>query len=219
MVLIEALPFARQLGELAVKFKRTELGDLFRKSKLEIAKARRDSFREASVSQAENPPPTTYASRLKPTNGAQDKLPLETPKETVAKVSQVPTGKKIYQNSQGQRVDHPARLWADYEVVKKVKPRKLCNRFFISQDCPFEADMCYNNHKGTLSAEEMAALRFIARSNPCAEDIWCEDADCISSHKCMHGRNCKRWGDRDEPCRFSDDMHTVDIKIARSVEV
>ncbi|KAJ9609166.1 hypothetical protein H2200_006938 [Cladophialophora chaetospira] len=219
VVLIETLPFARQLGELAVKFRTTELGDLFRKNKIDIAKLRRESFRDTSGGQQEGSPPTTYASRLKQTNGTHDKPSADSPKEAVLTVTRVPTAaRKIYQNSSGQRVDQPLRLWADYDIVEKLKPKKFCNRFFITHDCPFDDATCYNNHKGTLSADEMAALRFIARSNPCS-DLYCDDPDCFSGHRCMHRRNCQRRGNREKPCRFSEEMHTVDVKIARPVDV
>lgn len=204
VVLIESLPFARQIAEVAVKFRTTEVGDLFRKSKIERA--------PGSV------PPTTYASRLKAASEPQVAMNLNRGRPTTTKPSRRPLVTKIYQNREGHRVDHPVRPWVDYEVVDRLKPRKLCNRYFLTANCPFHADTCSNSHRGTLSRPEIEALRYIARSNPCS-DRHCMDPSCVAGHRCMHGQNCRRWNGHVKPCRFSDEMHTVDVRIDKIVDM
>lgn len=202
VVLVESVPFASKLEGLAGKFEQTRFQGLFRESKIEM---RKTSFREETNIQPQISPPTSYASTVKQTGSAQVELVPMLPKGPIAGNSQeFFDRKKIFQNSKGQRVDQSVK--ADRAIVTSLKPKKLCNRHFLTR-CNY--DPCLHSHAGTLNSAQIEALRFIARLSPC-QTLYCEDVDCVAGHRCMQGSNCDRRG---SSCWFSEDMHHVDGKV------
>lgn len=207
VVLIESIPFASQLEELASKFQTTRFKGLFRDCKVE---RRRTSFLEENKSQPQKSPTATYASTVKQKNGAQDKPAIVMVGYPATEMSPSKQGKKIFHNSKGQRVDQPIK--ADRATVTRLKPMKLCNRHFLTQ-CHYE--VCTHSHVGNLTPAELDALRFIARLSPC-QTVYCEDPDCVAGHRCMQGSNCDRRGSK---CWFDEAMHDVDAKISGFITV
>lgn len=206
VVLIESVPFANKLEDLAIKFERTRLQGLFRESKLET---RRTSIREDVVPLLQKTPPASYASTVKQPYQPQGRLSPVLPRELPGTIKER-AEKRIFLNSRGQRVDQPVK--ADRAVVTSLKPKKLCNRHFLTR-CNYIA--CLHSHEGKLSLAETDALRFIARLSPC-QTLYCEDPDCVSGHRCMQGSICDRRG---LSCWFPEEMHTVDTKIADCIIV
>jgi len=208
VVLVESIPFASKMEDLAVKFERTRLQGLFRESKIEN---RRLSLREEIVPRPPNPGPTSYASTVKQSSPKQAEVLPILPKDSLAGNSEERVeGKRIYQNSLGQRVDQ--KVTADKGLVTSLKPKKLCNRHFLTR-CNY--DPCLHSHEGKLTPAQVEALRFIARLSPC-HTLYCEDPDCVAGHRCMAGSRCDRRG---LSCWFSEEMHNVDTKIVGSIIV
>lgn len=202
VILIESLPFASALGDLAAKFETTRLPSLFRETKIET---RRPSFREETVARSQETLPATYASTVKQPSQPQElsSAPV-VPGEISAGNSKERVGRRIFQNSKGQRVDQPVK--AERAIVTSLKPKKLCNRHFLTR-CVYQN--CSHSHQGKLGAEEINALKYIARLSPCLS-LYCEDPDCVAGHRCMQGPNCDRRG---IACWFSEEMHHVDTRI------
>jgi len=213
VILLESLPFASKLEELAHKFECTSFPMLFRDTKILTGKV---SFRDDQISRPSRSPSVTYASTARqgssvtsePNGGPVDETFLVSSGDTVNQ--QERPARKIFKNSQGQRVDQPVR--ADRMLVSNLKPKKLCNRHFLSR-CTYV--QCTHSHEGKLSAAELDALRFIARLSPC-QTIRCEDPDCVAGHRCMQGPDCDRRG---TSCWFNDEMHRVDTRITKVVTV
>jgi hypothetical protein len=203
VVLIESIPFASQLGDIATKFENIQLQGVFRCHRIE---KRRVSINEEKVVRHDVTPPASYASTVKQTNGLQDKHPPVVSKSLSVDVAQAKTGRKIFQNSKGQRLDPP--ITADRTIVSRLKPLKLCNRHFLT-NCHYA--VCTHSHEGRLDPAEINALRFIARLSPCQMfQASYEDPDCVAGHRCMQGQNCEKGS----KCWFSEEMHNIDIKIA-----
>lgn len=206
VVLVESIPFPRQMEDLAAKFERTRLQGLFRESKIEI---KRPFIREENISQPQNPIQSTYASTLKRASPKQAEVNSIPPTDSHTGNSQGRReSRKVYLNSLDQRVDQ--WITVDRDLVASLKPKKLCNRHFLNR-C--NNDMCSHSHEGTLTLAQIEALRFIARSVPC-QTLYCQDPDCISGHRCMAGAGCER---RSTSCWFSDEMHNVDTKVVRCI--
>ncbi len=124
--------------------------------------------------------------------------------QTVSETKTIPYGFTA-RNAEGQRID--PHLKASSATVNAIKPRKLCNNYHLRDFCtnPY----CTYEHGNPLSPAESDALRFLARQVPCAESTYCEDPLCLFGHRCINGVKCNKYS-----CRFSDDMHGVDDKIA-----
>ena len=206
VVLIESIPFASKLEELAAKFPTTRLPGLFRDSKID---RRRVSFHDEKIDPQEETSPLTYASTVKQTNGMHDKQTLAIARPHSTEITQAKSGTKIFQNSKGQRVDQDVN--ADRMLVNKLKSLKLCNRHFLTH-CHFPA--CTHRHEGKLDPKEINALKFIARLSPCRVfQSFCEDPDCVAGHRCMQGADCQKGQD----CWFSEDMHNIDTTVVRFI--
>ncbi|EXJ92478.1 hypothetical protein A1O3_01029 [Capronia epimyces CBS 606.96] len=205
VILVESIPYASKMESLASKFERTCLPNLFRETKIEARRVSRD---ETGV---KNSPPPSYASTVKQSNQPRAELVSVSPTASVAGSSlERAEKKKIFQNSQGQRVDQAVK--AERAIVTSLKPRKLCNRHFLTR-CNYSP--CLHSHEGKLAPAQLDALRFIARLSPC-QTLYCEDPDCVSGHRCMQGSHCDRRGSN---CWFSEEMHNVDVKITGFITV
>lgn len=74
------------------------------------------------------------------------------------------------------------------DVLEKVKRRpkdnKLCNNHYLRGPCAKIHDGCQFEHKYKPTAEELAAISYLARLNPCANLQDCESESCIYGHHC-----------------------------------
>jgi hypothetical protein len=199
ITLLEGPPFAQELEKLCDKFKKTSFPELFCEKKLE---RRRVSFgsrpttptRGSRTSHLATPAQSSYASAVATQWTGNTVLPASPPPK-----------KTIPKNSKGQRVD-PALHFTQADFMR-LKELKLCNSHFILSNCPY-GDDCRHSHNQKLSADEIEALRSIARQRACNNGLSCEESTCLSGHACPY-RPC-RDGDA---CRFSKEMHGVDSVI------
>lgn len=205
IVLVESVPFASKFIELADKFEKTEFKVLFRDTKIDI---RRPSFRDEGPGRPQRSPPPSYASTVKQVGQSQSEEDNFFKDTTSPTASERGERRKIFLNKDGHRVDRDVR--PDKGLVTSLKPRKLCNRHFLTR-CNYVS--CMHSHEGTLTPAQTEALRYIARLSPC-QTLHCDDPDCVAGHRCMAGSKCDRRGSN---CWFSEEMHNVDTTIVRSI--
>jgi hypothetical protein len=203
VTLIESVPFAHQIREVAAKFETVKFRDIFRETKIEKAEPVRLPIREAPANQPDKVSAPTYASSLRQSSTSEPMAATHNPPNGhAAAMNKSTSSREIFINQYGERVDHPLKIHASFTVIGELKPKKLCNRFFLST-CPYDAESCNQTHKHKkLTVEETEALRFLARSIPC-RDSYCRDPDCVMGHRCKFGPTCDAWG---KSCRFSDEM-------------
>lgn len=109
-------------------------------------------------------------------------------------------------------------------VLKKIKERtgnnKLCNNHYLRGPCA-KMDECPFEHKYKASEEDIKAISFLTRLNPCVNGQECEI-------ECIYGHHCPSWGldlskaggQRGEEgvcgafgCRFGKEGHPPDTVI------
>ena len=115
----------------------------------------------------------------------------------------------ILYNAARNRLDPPnERSWPPacqlsyYNKVEKVKPKALCNDFYLVGNCSWGSS-CSREHGQTLTSEEVAIHRYRARTGPCTDGLSCRKFDCYSSHHCPIGRRCSKGS----ACHFSKTFH------------
>lgn len=92
-------------------------------------------------------------------------------------------------------------------VFEKIKRRtstnKLCNNHYLRGPCAKGDDCCFE-HNYKASEEELKAISFLTRLNPCDNGQDCESEYCIYGHHCPSTTNgvCAQFN-----CRFGKDQH------------
>ena len=194
ITLLEGPPFAQELSQLVQKFRTYSFPTVFRDTKIP---PRRVSFSTT--------PPSSTSPKLGSWANAVGAAAASTSEKIPADLQRTNEFKNsIPRNSKGQRVDLP--LSASQNLVNVLKARKLCNFHHLAGHCPF--GNCKHEHGAKLSEKELTALRYVAQMAPCRWGLDCEDEDCFAGHQCKpaycHG------GD----CRFPNEMHNVDMRVA-----
>lgn len=146
---------------------------------------------------------------------------------TISGASDPMKPKEIFRNKHGQRIDEP--LDYDRDEVQRLKKVKFCNQHYIGQGCCHynagKPEKCPHKHERKLNPQELYWLRVVARETPCKKGLYCDDAKCIYGHRCpfpkateggMRGSGQCLLG---ENCRFSREMHEVDVKIVKTIKV
>ncbi|KAI9737448.1 MAG: hypothetical protein M1834_009602 [Cirrosporium novae-zelandiae] len=194
ITLLEGAPFARELAELANKFKTASFQSVFRDTKLQT-----HTFSTTPPSSPTSLP-LSYASTVSTKRPSVSSITHESEINT-------PYRPVVLKNSKGQRVD--PLLKPVQTIVSSIKPRKLCNYYHILGGvCPWQ--MCSHQHGPRLTGKELEALRFIARLTPCVNGLECDDDRCVMGHRCQ---NHSYWR---SDCRFPKEMHAVDSKIVNA---
>ena len=206
ITLLEGARFEKAFADLERRLRTRRFDDVFRKEKLEPV-SQKGSFSRA-------PPRSPGLALRTPLPAVEQSCPA--PKEPGAtivaggssgfRVSSVaspliPLNNAVLRNANGQRIDSPLRY--SPTLVSDLKPRKLCNRFYLLGDCSY--DPCQHTHSAKLKPEQLNALRHIARLTLCSWGSECEDESCLSGHSCPW--NPCLWG-RD--CKFPKELHNVD---------
>lgn len=135
------------------------------------------------------------------------------PSETESPVSRNGKGQDLIpRNGKGQRVDIPLKF--SRNLVGGINGRKYCNNYHLLGECPYYGENgCRHEHGDRLKGAQLNTLCYIARLTPCKAGLACDDPECFWGHKCVHG-SCNVVG-----CRFSSDMHNVDTKVAKPLNV
>jgi hypothetical protein len=209
---LEGPRFARSMEDIAPRFLRTKFDHIFRGSKLLTGRV---SFHEDRPgSPLKSPATSSYAMTVARSGSAPNGVPGASAVNLAVSAppsmarGEAPASSKIFRNRFGQRVDLP--LPFDMNILGPLKARKLCNKHFLTGSCPYNP--CTHTHSAKLNANELQTLRYIARLTPCYS-IYCEDENCISSHRCPSDPSC----DRGRNCRWHPEMHNVDTQIVNQI--
>jgi hypothetical protein len=83
---------------------------------------------------------------------------------------------------------------AAVESIKKRKDsNKLCNNHYLRGPCS-KGDLCCFEHHYRPTSEEINAIAFLARQNPCTNGQDCDVEDCIYGHHVSHPGRPKETG-------------------------
>jgi hypothetical protein len=123
-----------------------------------------------------------------------------------------PTPDRVFQNSEGQRIDIPTELHVNPSLAHSMRDRRqrFCNAHYLLRDC-FQAS-CQYDHDTELSEREFEALLYLSRSQRCPQDSNCTSSKCTRGHMCPNGTTC-RFGDE---CKFAN-LHGIDTIVAKEV--
>jgi hypothetical protein len=98
-------------------------------------------------------------------------------------------------------------------VLDKVKRRannnKLCNNHYLRGPCAKGSECCFE-HDYKPSEEELKAIAFLTRLNPCVNGQDCDLEFCIYGHHCpstVFSRKDNEWQCSVFGCRFSKEDH------------
>jgi hypothetical protein len=137
-------------------------------------------------------------------------LPVGSPQPIPAKVAATTaamssSGRKIFRNAEGQRVDITLPK-ADRSAVSGLNGRiqrggNLCNEYHLTGKCPV-GPRCDYRHDPRLTVAEQLALRHKARSRLCKNESDCNNAMCFFGHMCANTPEC--WY---ENCNFGHLHH------------
>lgn len=128
------------------------------------------------------PQPTSYARATKAVSPPpQITLPLQ-PKAAVQK-SATPVSKPQPWKPGARGMDPPMQVsqTALDNIKKRKDSSKLCNNHYLRGPCS-KGDSCCFEHKYKPSMDEIKAIAFLARLNPCTSGQECEVKDCIYGH-------------------------------------
>lgn len=213
VTLLEGPPFARSMEEIAPRFLQTSFNHIFRSGKL---LTRRVSFREDRPSSPpKSPKASSYATTVGRSGSVLNGLSDATTVKPAALATAVkarggaPAAKQIFRNRLGQRIDPPLQF--DQKILQPLKARKLCNKNFLTGNCPYYN--CTHDHSAKLNAAELQTLKYISRLSYCST-IYCENENCIAGHRCPQDPKCDLG-----TCRFPTEMHNVDTRIVSQTTV
>lgn len=119
---------------------------------------------------------------------------------------------RIFVNSAGQRIDVPAELIVDKNLVTSFRDRekRFCNAYHLLRECYSAA--CPYDHDTEMTDAQFEALQWLARSQRCPRDSDCTSTRCTRGHMCPNGRGCT-FGTR---CTFAD-LHGIDTVVAGEI--
>ncbi|KAM7183321.1 hypothetical protein V8F33_013656 [Rhypophila sp. PSN 637] len=93
-------------------------------------------------------------------------------------------------------------------IKKRKDSNKLCNNHYLRGPCA-KGDSCCFEHKYKPTKDELNAIAFLTRLNPCAMGQDCEIVDCIYGHHCPSVRD----GWCTHPfCKFEKEDHPPGTK-------
>ncbi|KAK4167418.1 hypothetical protein QBC43DRAFT_255852 [Cladorrhinum sp. PSN259] len=93
-------------------------------------------------------------------------------------------------------------------IKKRKDHNKLCNNHYLRGPCS-KGDSCHFEHKYKPTKDELVAIAFLTRLNPCSQGQDCDVADCIYGHHCPSVIN----GICSHPfCKFGKEDHPPGTK-------
>lgn len=213
VTIIEGSPIVRELA--ATNLPKVSFPDIFRAEKL-VCRNYQDSSSTIPLTSATPPATVSYAgitSHNTPPPPGTPPTKLSFPiKPFVHPVREAPSAVTTSTPAwdPGFRgLDEPITINRD--VLDKIKNRattnkkKLCNNHYLrgASGC-FKGDDCQFEHNAKVTVEEMKAIKYLTRLNPCSNGQDCELESCIYGHHCPNTINgvCEQW-----MCKFSKDEH------------
>ncbi|KAK3314742.1 hypothetical protein B0H66DRAFT_320552 [Apodospora peruviana] len=166
-------------------------------------------------------PATTYARAIKNASPPpQITLPIQPRPATLTRPSQQVAKPAAATWTPGPRgLDPPIQVsqTALDSIKKRKDSNKLCNNHYLRGPCAKGEGCCFE-HKYKPTKDEINAIAFLTRLNPCANGQDCDVEDCIYGHHCPSVRDgvcthpfCK-FEKEDHPpgTKFKTRMHTND---------
>ncbi|KAL2256218.1 hypothetical protein VTK26DRAFT_2010 [Humicola hyalothermophila] len=154
--------------------------------------------------------PATYARAIKTaTPPPRVILPLQLKPATA--LAHPPQPKPAPWNPGPRGLDPPLKVsQAALDSLKKRRDHnKLCNNHYLRGPCS-KGNACMFEHRYKPSRDELAAIAFLTRLNPCSNGQNCEVEDCIYGHHCPSVRD----GVCAHPfCKFGKEDHPPGTKI------
>ncbi|EAQ86938.1 hypothetical protein CHGG_08191 [Chaetomium globosum CBS 148.51] len=153
---------------------------------------------------------TTYALAVKnpspppPISSTQPKLTPMSP-------TRPQPAKSTIWNPGPRGLDTPLKVsQAALDAVKKRRDQsKLCNNHYLRGPCA-KGTACAFEHKYRPTPNELVAIAFLARLNPCSNGQKCEVVDCIYGHHCPSVQS----GVCTHPfCKFGKEEHPPGTKV------
>lgn len=245
LVLLEGVPFSKELAALQPNYRSVRFDNLFRSNKLVPPKpptgvilpvlSKVESNKTSGNNSASSTPSMNWATvTAQPappvpqipaaTAAASQAPPTVTAKPTVQrKPSEAPSAtskassKSICTNKLGQRIDKTDESIPNYEI-QRVKKIKLCNAYYLqNQNCT--SSHCTHRHDYPISNSERKTLREVARMTPCYYQTDCDDPDCIYGHRCPQSKPGESGCYYGKDCRFYGWGHGIDVRICKTVKV
>ncbi|KAL4807658.1 hypothetical protein BDV18DRAFT_151607 [Aspergillus unguis] len=230
--LIEGISFGKNLECLRTQYRSTRFPDIFRDSKINnavwtpwkaaVATKPRSLLTPSPNLHAATPLSRTPSNVTTASNGApvsstpassqsSDDFQLVRSKITSSRP------KTVERNKYGQRVDRLDIQSIPREEVNRIKKLKLCNYYYLQNECPNEN--CHHDHSRKLTKSELQTLTAVARMTPCRYGLECDDPECLYGHRCPQsetGRKDCYWG---SSCRFTTAAHGIDTNIVKVTKV
>ncbi|TKA78344.1 hypothetical protein B0A49_01226 [Cryomyces minteri] len=211
VTLIGGVTFEKELADLS--FKKTRFQTLFRTTKINTHQQPEfvSDFRPVTYDTNAFPSTLNQTSGLvtpQSTNGvtvrsraaAAKNAPPFVPGQSslsaakiIAQTSSAPT--QIPRNRKGQRIDPSLKGIYDKDEIARIKKMKMCNVHYL-----------------------------LARLAPCVNSSECDDPKCMYGHRCplpvpttgsARGMGCLAG----EDCKFSKEMHNMDLNVVRFTKV
>lgn len=69
------------------------------------------------------------------------------------------------------------------DIKRKTGSEKLCNNYFLRGACS-KGNECPYKHRPKLGEDDLNALAYLSRLNPCQQGQYCPDYTCVYGHHC-----------------------------------
>lgn len=190
ITIVEGPPIVRELSSTGVRI--INFADIFRCEKL--------IDRLPNTSPV---PPSTWAGVTSFASPPSAPLPLVPVKNGT--IQPTPARPKATWNPGPRGLDEPITVSA--AILDKIKRRtssnKLCNNHYLRGPCA-KGDECCFEHNYKATEEDLKAIAYLTRLNPCVNGQECELEYCIYGHHCPSTVNgvCQQFG-----CRFTKEEH------------
>jgi hypothetical protein len=95
------------------------------------------------------------------------------------------------------------------KIKRRTNNNKLCNNHYLRGPCVKASDCCFE-HDYDASPDELKAISYLTRLNPCVNGQDCDQEYCIYGHHCpstVFSKKDNEWQCSAFGCRFSKDDH------------
>jgi hypothetical protein len=195
VTILEGSPIVRELSATGVRV--INFNEIFRCEKL--------VDRVPSSSPA---PPSTWAGV---TSTSLSTPPPSVPLPLAVKNGNVSVRLKVTWNPGPRGLDEPITVNAATldKIKRRTSTNKLCNNHYLRGPCA-KGDECCFEHNYKATEEDLKAIAYLTRLNPCLNGQDCELEYCIYGHHCPSTVNgvCAQFG-----CRFSKEEHPPNTAI------
>jgi hypothetical protein len=148
-------------------------------------------------------PPSTWAGVTSFASPPSVPLPLVPIKNGATPCA--PTHPKVSWSPGPRGLDEPITVSAATldKIKRRTSSNKLCNNHYLRGPCA-KGDECCFEHNYRATEEDLKAIAYLTRLNPCLSGQDCELEYCIYGHHCPSTVNgtCQQFG-----CKFSKEEH------------